>query len=145
MFGGWLVDSGIFDEVELNMLWPGHSHIDVDQKFAAWIRSEPYPYPCPLQPYLYPYPYPYLPLIVFTFSPLICYYHLRRILNRWRRHVTRSRIMKAIQGSKRQDAMRPRVFTEVPVRDWTSFFGKAMNDVDLKRMSMSKAVSHVEK
>mmetsp|Transcript_5800 Transcript_5800/g.13416 ORF Transcript_5800/g.13416 Transcript_5800/m.13416 type:complete len:1027 (+) Transcript_5800:117-3197(+) len=100
MFGGWLVDSGIFDEVELNMLWPGHSHIDVDQKFAAWIR---------------------------------------RILNRWRRHVTRSRIMKAIQGSKRQDAMRPRVFTEVQVRDWTSFFGEAMNDVDLKRMSMSKA------
>lgn len=37
-FIAWLVETGVFTEAEINLLFPGHTHIDIDQLFSAWMR-----------------------------------------------------------------------------------------------------------
>ena len=38
IFVAWLIEKGIFTEAEINLLFPGHTHIDIDQLFSAWLR-----------------------------------------------------------------------------------------------------------
>ena len=37
-FIAMLIEMGIFTEAEINLLFPGHTHIDIDQLFSAWLR-----------------------------------------------------------------------------------------------------------
>lgn len=34
----WLVHLGVITEAELHFMKVGHGHIDIDQKFSAWLR-----------------------------------------------------------------------------------------------------------
>ena len=82
-FIAWMIETGVFTEAEVNFLFPGHTHIDIDQLFSAWIR---------------------------------------RVLDRSRRNVTRSRLLESIRTHRKDPKQQPNTVEELPVRCWGSWF-----------------------
>ena len=96
-FIAWLIETGVFTEAEINLLFPGHTHIDIDQLFSAWLR---------------------------------------RVLDRSRRNVTRTRLMDSIKTHTRNKRQRPSVHVGLEVRSWSAFLKQETTRLCLARYAM---------